>query len=93
MRIDRALTYDMYWKLHEYNIKKPTEENSCGDNIYHEGAKGTFIQAPNPFHTAHDLKRDTSVNRLLISKTFYYFGKEAPKIPSRAATGTATVCH
>ena len=91
MRVDRALTFDMYWNLPEYDVKKPHENNGCGDNVYHEGLKGEIIQVPDQFHNAKDLKRDTTVNRVLISKTFYYFGKESPQIPKKLTSLIQTV--
>ncbi len=83
MQVERALTFDIYWNSKEYELKKPGKTNGCGDNIYHEGLKGEFIQEPSIFRTSHDVKKDTSVNRVLIAKTFYYFGQEAPVIPKK----------
>ena len=81
MRISRALTYDLYWNCPEYEFKKPNKNNIRGDNIYRNGENGNLIQAPNQSHSEKHFKSDTSVNRVLISNEFYYFGVEAPEIP------------
>jgi hypothetical protein len=83
MQISRALTFDLYWKYPEYQSKKPNKDNVTGDNIYKNGEHVDLIQIPNLFHSEKHFKSDTSVNRVLISKTFYYFGKDAPAIPDQ----------
>lgn len=83
MRVDRGLTFAMYWDFPEYECKKPGRENGCGDNIYKTGKDGHLVQVRNLFHRKEHLQSDTSINRVLISKTFYYFGKEAVAIPEK----------
>lgn len=83
MRVDRGLTFEMYWDFPEYQCKKPGRNNGCGDNIYKMGKDGHLIQVKNLFHGQEQVKSDTSVNRVLISKTYYYFGKEAVAIPEK----------
>jgi len=83
MRIDRGLTFDLYWQFPEYECKKPNKDNGCGDNIYKVGADGELVQVKNLSHSEKHIKADISVNRVLISKTFYYFGAEAVEIPKK----------
>ena len=83
MRVDRGLTFEMYWDFPEYECKKPNKNNGCGDNIYKMGTDGQLVQVKNLFHGKENVKSDTSINRVLISKTFYYFGKEAIDIPNK----------
>ena len=83
MRVERGLTFDLYYEYPEYEIKKPNKGNGCGDNIYMKGSDGRLVQLPNLSHNEKHIKRDIGVNRVLISKTFYYFGMEAPKIPNQ----------
>ncbi len=83
MRVDRGLTFEMYWDFPEYECKKPNKNNGCGDNIYKMGKDGQLTQVKNLFHGKENIKSDTSINRVLISKTFYYFGKEAVAIPKK----------
>lgn len=83
MQMDRGLTFDLYWAFPEYECKKPNKDNGCGDNIYKLGIAGDLIQVKNLSHGVKHIKSDISVNRVLISKTFYYFGKESIAIPQR----------
>ncbi len=83
MRVDRGLTFEMYWDFPEYECKKPGKNNGCGDNIYKKGPDGHLVQVKNLFRGKEHVKTDTSVNRVLISKTFYYFGKETVEIPEK----------
>ena len=46
------------------------------------GGQGKLRQIDNPSHDETNIKKDTGVNRVLISDDFYYFGKAAPVIPS-----------
>jgi len=86
MRVERGLTFDMYWDQPDYECKKPSKENGCGDNIYKKGPNGALVQVKNKSHSEAHFERDTHVNRVLISKNFYYFGKEAPEIPVKMRT-------
>lgn len=86
MRVGRGLTFDMYWEQPEYECKKPSKENGCGDNIYKKGPNGALVQVKNQSHSEVHFEKDTHVNRVLISKNFYYFGKEAPEIPVKMQT-------
>lgn len=86
MRVDRGLTFEMYWDFPEYECKKPGKNNGCGDNIYKMGKDGHLVQVKNLFHHKEHFKTDTSINRVLISKNFYYFGKEAVEIPDKLSS-------
>lgn len=81
MQVGRGLTFDMYWEQPEYEYKKPSKDNGCGDNIYRKGLNGALVQVKNQSHSEAHFERDTHVNRVLISKNFYYFGNKAPEIP------------
>lgn len=93
MRISEAVTFDGYWTDPRYFDKKPVRNGSrkmmVGDNIYHRGQDGRWLQvdshhsfddgSPNP----HNVERDTSVDRVLVSRHFRYFGSQAPAVPNR----------
>ncbi|MFT5699640.1 MAG: hypothetical protein ACI8ZB_002501 [Desulforhopalus sp.] len=83
MRVDRGLTFDLYWQFSEYECKKPSKDNGCGDNIYKRVDGGELAQVKNLFHSDKHIKTDTNVNRVLISKTFYYFGANSVEIPKK----------
>ena len=92
MRVSQTASFDSYWSNPEFFDKKPIRNGSrkmqVGDNIYHRsGVDGSWEQAdshhslpdgsPNP----HNVSRDTSADRVLISRHFFYFGKNAPLVP------------
>lgn len=92
MRVTEALTYDAYSRDPRFESKKPyrngSRKQSCGDNIYFRAAAGVAWQQRDSFHSRPDgslnpdhVARDTSVNRVLISNDFVYFGGEGPKFP------------
>ena len=92
MRVDEEMDFDSYWNDPRFLCKQPSLNGSLkqlyGDNIYYQ-QDDKWIQVdshhslatgqPNP----RNVDRDTSVNRLLISQTFVYYGTDAPLIPRR----------
>jgi len=94
MRIEEKLTFDNYWNDARFINKKPVMNGSrmqwYGDNIYHiDSNTGKFIQE-NSHHSLRDglvnmnnYKRDISGKFVLISKTYWYFGREAILIPDK----------
>lgn len=92
MRVTEALSFDQYDADPRCSKKKPyrtgSRKQSCGDNIYfRKVAPGPWSQrdslhssldgSPNSKH----IGRDTSVNRVLISDHFIYFGGAGPSAP------------
>ena len=92
MKVTDKITFNEYWSSPAFLDKKPVRNGSrkmlVGDNIYwfdistgfwrqadshHSNADGT----PNEFN----LKRDTKSDKVLISTSFFYFGKAAPIVP------------
>lgn len=96
LRVDEFTTYDKYWLDPRFQNKKPVVNGSHlkfhGDNIYHHDGDGFLIQEPS-FHSLPDgsanpknVKTDTSrTNRVIISNTYGYYGKEAISIPTEFA--------
>ena len=92
MHVDDAMTFDEYWNSAEFQKKKPAFDSSLkvcyGDNIYHHKQDGSWAQE-NSHHSKEDginevnLKKDTKANRVLISRTYWYFGREALIIPKQ----------
>ncbi|UWQ85530.1 hypothetical protein K3726_15855 [Leisingera caerulea] len=91
MRVQESLTFGEYWADPRFTRKKPNMFGSyrmaCGDNIYRPRAEGGWHQL-NSYHSRPDgtpypkhINRDTSVDRVLISQDFVYFGAEGPPIP------------
>lgn len=91
MRVSEVLTFDEYWLDPRFSAKRPSLRGSLkqafGDNIYHRNVQGVWSQensrhslsdgSPNPGH----IEVDTSVNAVLASQEFTYFGGKGPRIP------------
>lgn len=92
MRVGEILTFSQYDGDPRFERKKPyrrgSRKQSCGDNIYYRGAAGQRWLQRDSFHSNADGSRhekhvgiDTSVDRVLISQDFVYFGGEGPAFP------------
>ena len=91
MRVEKKITFNEYWNGKEFQCKKPVMNGSLkqnyGDNIYHF-ENGLWVQVDS-HHSLKDgtpnilnVRKDTSSDNVLISKTYWYFGKEAVDVPS-----------
>ena len=84
MKVTDTIGFDAYWSDPEYFDKRPVRNGSrkmmLGDNIYHRAGDGAWLQAdshhsqPDGVADPHNVQRDTSSDRALISRHFYYFG-------------------
>ncbi|WP_271592348.1 hypothetical protein [Bradyrhizobium sp. CCBAU 65884] len=93
MRVSEALSFDDYDVDPRFRQKKPyrtgSRKQSCGDSIYfREISPGSWSQRDS-FHSLPDgsanlkhIGRDTSVNRVLVSDHFIYFGGTGPSVPT-----------
>jgi len=94
MRITKKITFNEYWNDPDYLFKRPVMNGSLkqmyGDNIYHT-ENGDWVQEDshhsyeNGKVNQHNLDRDTSVDFVLLSDDFYYFGIMAPQMPEEIA--------
>lgn len=92
-KISEVLTYDQYWKDERFVCKKPVMNGSIkklyGDNIYHHGADGKWIQEDS-HHANNDgtvninnLNRDTgTTDRVLVCNDFVYLGRSMVDLPA-----------
>jgi hypothetical protein len=92
MQVEETCDFDAYWSDQRFSAKKPVLNGSLkqlyGDNIYHR-VGGRWKQEDS--HHSHaggranrdNIARDTSANRVLLSRRFVYFGENAPAIPKR----------
>ena len=98
MRVTEKITFDEYWANPVYLDKKPVRTGSnkmlVGDNIYHRDSNsGEWHQAdshhshPDGSINTHNLRTDTKKENVLISKYFFYFGREAPAVPPQSVKG------
>ena len=95
MRVDRVMSFDDYWGNTIFINKRPCFHNSIkacyGDNIYHSDGDGTWYQE-NSHHSYENkpnyinLEHDTSVDRVLVSSTYWYFGDRALCIPEELSS-------
>jgi Nucleotide modification associated domain 2 len=105
MKVEEALTFDQYWSDERFLLKRPNLHGSkkiaFGDNIYYRKGEGYDWKQLNSHHTLPDgrinkfnLNTDTSVNRVLISRTFTYWGGHGPAVPQqfRDYNGDDIVC-
>jgi hypothetical protein len=91
MRVTETLSFNEYWSNKAYFDKRPVRNGSSvmmvGDNIYHrDQASGPWEQldshhsnpdgTPNPLN----INKDTSANRVLVSRDYFYFGRAAPAV-------------
>lgn len=104
MRVDERLTFDEYWEDPRFQRRTPqlrgSEKRKYGDNIYHRGPDGAFVQADSR-HSMDDgtphpkwFADDTSCEYVLVSGHFTYWGRQAVEIPGqfRHWGGTIDIC-
>jgi len=93
MVVEEAMSFREYWEDERFQVKKPNllggHKGFFGDNIYHwdEGA-GQYHQInshhsnPDGSTSQHNLSKDTSADRVLISCDYVYFGANAVTPPT-----------
>jgi Nucleotide modification associated domain 2 len=94
MKVTEKMSFTEYWQNPKFNIKKPimnsSMKRSFGDNIYFFDQDKQNWHQEDSRHSledglinVHHLTIDTSVDKVLISEDFYYFGEDAMKIPNK----------
>lgn len=91
MKMTEVMPLEDYWNDNRFQKKKPCQrlKRSVGDNIYYRDENGKIRQYFPSLHShpnREDMEtkeRDLKGENVLISESgnFYYFGREAPKIP------------
>lgn len=92
MQVTEDLSFDEYWANEKYFDKRPVRNGSrammVGDNIYHRDQTSGLWKQLDSHHSHPDgtlnplnVDKDTSANRVLISRDFFYFGRMAPTVP------------
>ena len=105
MKVEETLTFDQYWADERFLLKRPnlrgSKKMAFGDNIYHRMGVGYDWKQLDSHHSLPDgrankfnLNTDTSVNRVLVSRTFTYWGGQGPQVPAqfRNYDGDDIVC-
>lgn len=91
MEVEEILSFDEYWLDARFRDKKPdlykSFKKAFGDNIYHKAPDGSWVQEDS-HHTNYDgspvlknITKDTSTEKVLISKNFSYWGASSLEIP------------
>ena len=95
MKVEEIISFDEYWNDPRFQYKKPylkgTLVQMYGDNFYHT-VDERMVQEPSA-HSNPDLEqriklynKDVKGKRVLLSKTFYYFGDNCPLFPTELQT-------
>jgi hypothetical protein len=82
MRVGTVLCLHQYWD--RYASKRPSAKTlirARGDNIWHLDSSGNWCCVPGALHDERNRNRDLRGRQVLISSDFYYFGRDAIKIP------------
>lgn len=90
MCVTEVLATAQYWTDPRFIIKKPNKSSSIrivGDNIYEPLDSGEWKQLPS-LHCVGDIERDLSVQTVLVSDKFVYFGSNSPTLPQNFAKGS-----
>lgn len=98
MRVTETLTFNEYWASEIFFDKRPVRNGSSvmmvGDNIYHRDNPDSPWTQSDSHHSLPDgaqnplnINKDTSADRVLASREFFYFGKAAPAAPSGLLEG------
>jgi len=104
MRVDEVMDFDEYWNDPRFKCKKPVLNGSLkqmyGDNIYHKDRnEWTQEDSHHSFEGGlpndSNIETDTSVNRILVSSKYVFFGDKAFLIPKRLRSdreGMKNIC-
>ena len=103
MQVTEILTTAQYWRDPRFRRKRADLFHNwvaaSGDNIYEPVGPGEWRQL-NSYHTEEDgrsnprhIKRDTGVERILVSEDYVYYGGEGPKLPERFLPGGSMDLH
>ena len=93
MRVTESMSFSEYWFSPERRDKRPVRNGSrkmmVGDNIYHYDDELERWRQADSHHSnldgtpnSHNIHNDTQANRVLISHHFFYFGRDAPVVPT-----------
>lgn len=91
MRVTETLSFNEYWTSLEYFDKRPVRNGSSvmmvGDNIYRRNQPNEQWQQLDSHHSNPDgtpnplnINKDTSADRVLVSRDYFYFGAAAPAV-------------
>ena len=82
MEVQEVLSLGDYWSDPRFADRRP-DATSRPDNIYRPGTRDQLIQVENSVHGPHDAARDIRGRNVLLSKRFWYFGRDSVPIPNQ----------
>jgi len=94
MRVTEILSHLKYWEDPRFAKKRPnlrgSTKHASGDNIYRWDSQKKRWGQLDSYHSNADgspnndhIRRDTGVDRVLVSSEFVYYGGRGPKIPAK----------
>lgn len=84
MQVEECLSFAAFWNDPRFRAKRP-DRCISSDNIYRKDESGALIQVPNRVHQPRDMERDLRGARALVSRRYWYFGDQSPRIPADLA--------
>lgn len=93
MKVAEKMTFNEYWDDSRFQCKKPviiggSMKTAYGDNIYYKDTITNLWSQANSHHSLangeineDNLRRDTSVDSVLVGIEFFYFGSHFLEIP------------
>ncbi len=102
MKVSEVLTFNEYFSDDRFQQKQPlltgSRKQARGDNVYYKKL-GEWLQLDS-FHSQENgtpnqahIKRDTGVDKVLISDKYIYYGANGPLIPGNLNNGEKALCH
>ena len=91
MRVLEVITLQTYWE--QYPSRRPssrTPTTKRGDNIWHRLRPRVWRAARGGLHDERHRARDVGGRNALVASEFYYFGRDAIRVPDRFASMLAT---
>ena len=86
MEVESRIHMQDYFRDPRFKMKKPNLRGNwqerCGDNFYSQRPDGSWHQHRNRFHIGREyLAKDTRKPYAFISRRYWYFGRNAIKVP------------
>lgn len=93
MQVDKKIGFSAYFNDENFESKKPIYE-ARGDNFYepdpkHEGRYRVAFKQAAHYRKSAKIKSQSTGPYVLIGERFWYFGANAPKVPTPILKGTA----
>ncbi len=84
MKVNEKLSFEQYSRDKRFKRKIPSigKIEERGDNIYYKNSKSEWMQRKS-LHKPKDMDHDLKGIYVLISKHYFYFGKNAILIPTK----------